>query len=143
MAVRHCRWSPLSNSLWRACLRPIEPLTGGAAELVRHLHQKRSSRQQTARKSGGRDLIRIVVCGRDLCRPLGPCFSPASILTSVNLLSSIRRTKPAATENLEGAAADRIVPHHQIGARVAVFRDRRCAPLIHVALLRQGGNLGR
>jgi hypothetical protein len=143
MAVCHCRWALLSNSLWCACLRPIEPLTGGPWNrsvifTERDLHGKKQRENL-----GARDWIQIAVYGRDLRRSREPCFSPSSIWNSANLLSSIRRTKPAAAENLEGAAADRITPHHQIGARVAIFRDHRCAPLIPVALLRRGGNPGR
>jgi hypothetical protein len=82
------------------------------------------------------------VCGRDLRHPLGPRFSPASILTSVNLLSSIRRTELAAAENLEGPPRRCIAPPHQIGARIAIFCDHRCAPLVPVALLRGDGNPG-
>jgi hypothetical protein len=36
-----------------------------------------------------------------------------------------------------------IAPHHQIGARIAVFSDRRCASLMPMAFLRRDGNPGR
>jgi hypothetical protein len=49
---------------------------------------------------GGGEAGRTVVWGRYLRRPRWPCFPLAFILTPMNLPTSIRRTRPAAAENL-------------------------------------------
>ena len=55
--------------IWqRACLRLIEPLIGGTAEQVLHLHRQGFPRQQTERESRDCNLIRIIARGRDLRR---------------------------------------------------------------------------